>query len=269
MTSNRSVSRNCRSSNSVVLIAVFVFSLLAVSPGQVEAADNRVVTRLQQDQAVIGTFGRSARADLDFVVIDEQYTELDRNGEIDIDGVSAALAKMQLGDRAAVAAPIVRIPLVARDAPQAVVRQLLGAGVFGVMFPDIETPQQAMAAIDSMGSQRATGTDLWPLAAAGNLVAMIQIESPLGIEHLDEILDVPGIGVIFLGPTDIASAIGAEGPNSPRVETLVQEVLAVCLARNIACGYPIVAATPEDADQQTARRLQEGFKVLAVMTRAR
>jgi 2-keto-3-deoxy-L-rhamnonate aldolase RhmA len=96
---------------------------------------------------------------------------------------------------------------------------------------------------------------------------MIQIESLTGIAHLDEILEVPGIGVIFLGPTDIATAIGAEGPDAASVEALVQEVLAACLANNIPCGYPIVAPTPEAAERETARRLAEGFKVLAVMTR--
>ena len=40
---------------------------------------------------------------------------------------------------------------------------------------------------------------------------MIQIESLAGIEQLDEILDVPGIGVIFLGPTDPATSTGEEG----------------------------------------------------------
>ena len=90
-----------------------------------------------------------------------------------------------------------------------------------------------------------------------------------GIEHLDEILDVPGIGVIFLGPTDLASSAGEDGPNAPRVDALVQQVLEVCLQRNIPCGYPIVARTRADAERETARRLGEGFKVLAVMTTGR
>ena len=69
--------------------------------------------------------------------------------------------------------------------------------------------------------------------------------------------------------TDLAASAGEEGPNAPRVDALVQEVLEACLARNIPCGYPIVAPTREDAGRETARRLAEGFKVLAVMTIAR
>ena len=34
-------------------------------------------------------------------------------------------------------------------------------------------------------------------------------------------------------------------------------------------GYPIVANSVDDAERQKANRLEQGFKVLAVMTRAR
>ena len=153
--------------------------------------------------------------------------------------------------------------------PAAVVKQVRDAGAWGVMFPDIETRAQAMAAVSSMRIARAAGADVWPLDPAGTLVAMLQIETLLGIENLHEILDVPGIGVIFLGPTDLATSAGEDGPNAPRVDVLVQQVLEACLERDIPCGYPIVASTREDAERQTARRLAEGFKVLAVMTTAR
>lgn len=244
-------------------IGAILFSFSLMSSSTLYAQDepvNRVIEKLQQGRPAIGTFTRSARADLDFAIIDEQY------GKFNIDGVREALVNMQGGNEAPAAAPIVRIPLAARDAPQAVVEQLLDVGVYGLMFPDVETKEQAMAAISSM---RIGQADVWPLDPEGKLIAMIQIESPTGINNLDDILDVPGIGVIFLGPTDMATAIGAEGPNAPEVESLVQDVLAVCLARNIACGYPIVATSPEAAERETSRRLAQGFKVLAVMTTSR
>jgi len=264
-----------------------------VVQGQSSSPVNRIIENLFQDSPAIGTFTRTPETDIDFTVIDEQY------GEFDINDVRKALVDMRVNNRSPIVAPIVRIPLAARDAPQDVVRLLLDAGVFGIMFPDIETQEQATAAIGSMrfpqpvdaadqvppglrgsGSGSAPGywgtneeeyrtqADVWPLDPAGKLVAMIQIESLTGIRALNEILEVPGIGVIFLGPTDLASSTGAEGPNAPTVEALVQEVLQVCLARNIPCGYPIVATSHQEAERETARRLAEGFKVLAVMTRA-
>ena len=247
----------------VALVAALIFTLSGVSPPALYAQDespvNRVIERLRQGEPAIGTFTRAPRPDLDFAVIDTQY------GEFDIDAVRRAVAALRGGPGVPAVTPIVRIPLAVRDAPQDVVRQLLEVGVSGVMFPDIETREQAVAAVTSIRAH----TGLWPVDPSGTLVAMLQIETLAGIEHLDEILDVPGIGVIFLGPTDLAASAGADGPNDPRVDALVQGVLEVCLATGTPCGYPIVARTPEDAERQTARRLAEGFKVLAVMTTAR
>ncbi len=276
----------------LLILNVSVLSATVVQ-AQSRSPVNRIIENLFRDSPAIGTFTRTPEMDIDFTVIDEQY------GEFDINDVRKALVDMRVNNRSPIVAPIVRIPLAARDAPQDVVRQLLDAGVFGIMFPDIETQEQATAAISSMrfpqtadaadqvppglrgsGSGSAPGywgtseeeyrtqADVWPLDPAGKLVAMIQIESLTGIRALNEILEVPGIGVIFLGPTDLASSTGAEGPNAPTVEALVQQVLQVCLARNIPCGYPIVANSLQEAERETARRLAEGFKVLAVMTRA-
>ena len=276
----------------LLILNVSVLSATVVQ-AQSRSPVNRIIENLFRDSPAIGTFTRTPEMDIDFTVIDEQY------GEFDINDVRKILVDMRVNNRSPIVAPIVRIPLAARDAPQDVVRQLLDAGVFGIMFPDIETQEQATAAISSMrfpqtadaadqvppglrgsGSGSAPGywgtseeeyrtqADVWPLDPAGKLVAMIQIESLTGIRALNEILEVPGIGVIFLGPTDLASSTGAEGPNAPTVEALVQQVLQVCLARNIPCGYPIVANSLQEAERETARRLAEGFKVLAVMTRA-
>ncbi len=275
----------------LLILNVSVLSATVVQ-AQSRSPVNRIIENLFRDSPAIGTFTRTPEMDIDFTVIDEQY------GEFDINDVRKILVDMRVNNRSPIVAPIARIPLAARDAPQDVVRQLLDAGVFGIMFPDIETQEQATAAISSMrfpqtadadqvppglrgsGSGSAPGywgvseeeyrtqADVWPLDPAGKLVAMIQIESLTGIRALNEILEVPGIGVIFLGPTDLANSTGAEGPNAPTVEALVQEVLQVCLARNIPCGYPIVANSHQEAERETARRLAEGFKVLAVMTRA-
>jgi 4-hydroxy-2-oxoheptanedioate aldolase len=263
--------------------------------GQDAAPDNRVIARLQQGSPAIGTFSRNPDDNLDFTVIDAQY------GEFDIEAIRQVLSRIRPADEPPAVAPIVRIPVAVRHAPRDVVTQLLDLGAFGVMFPNIETPQQAVTAIESMryasaplaGRERLATTgqrragfgsaprywglaegeyravaDVWPLNPSGQLMSVLQIESLPGIERLDDILDVPGIGAIFLGPTDLAASIEADGPHAPDVEALVQRALSRCLARNIPCGYPIVAATREEADRETTRRLREGFTMLAVMTTA-
>ena len=201
---------------SLALAAVFIAALTgaALQPrqplyAQEAASVNRVIEQLQQGRPAIGTFARTARPDLDFAVIDEQY------GDFDIDGVREAVAAIRAGSGAPAVTPVVRIPLAARDAPEAVVKQVLDAGASGVMFPDIETPAQAISAVNSMRVARAAGADVWPLDPAGKLVAMLQIESLAGIENLDEILDVPGIGVIFPGthrPRHVGRRGGSQRP---------------------------------------------------------
>jgi len=248
-----------------VFIAALTGAVLQRQPlyAQEVASVNRVIEQLQQGRPAIGTFTRTARPDLDFAVIDEQY------GDFDIDGVREAVVAIRAGSGGPAITPVVRIPLAERDTPEEVVRQVLDAGASSVMFPDIETRAQAVSAVNSMRVGQASGADVWPLDPNGTLLAMLQIETLVGIANLDEILDVPGIGVIFLGPTDLAASAREDGPNAPRVDALVHQVLEACLERNIPCGYPIVASTPEDAERQTARRLAEGFKVLAVMTTVR
>lgn len=221
---------------------------------------NPIINKLNAGEAAIGTFTRDPRFDLDFVVIDEQY------GDINDSLLRRMIYDLSDGDGSPVAAPVVRPPLNMRDTPEQVIPGIIEAGAYGILFPDIENKSQAEAAIAAMRRDR---DEVWGSADYGVLVAMIMIESPEGIANLHEIVEVPGVSVLFVGPTDMASYIDAEGPNAPEVEAMVQEVLAVCLDRNIACGYPIVASSPADAQQQTSNRLRQGFKVLAVMTRAR
>ena len=160
---------------SLTCVAVCTVALAGASAqplyAQAAAPVNRVIEQLQQGRPAIGTFTRTARPNLDFAVIDEQY------GDFDIDGVREAVLAIRAGNGAPAITPIVRIPLAARDAPQAVVQQILDAGVLGVMFPDIETKAQAMAAVSSMRVAQSAGADVWPLDPAGTLVAMLQIET--------------------------------------------------------------------------------------------
>ena len=249
---------------------------------------NKIIEHLEGQQAAIGTFTRSPMPDLDFVVIDTQYTNFD------IEAISQTMSGFRIDNEPPSFTPIVRIPYLVRNTPQELVAQLLEAGVTGIMFPNIETADQARTAIGSMRFKTANPTlpaglrhanvgsaptywdisdaeyrrtaDVWPLKPSGQLIALLQIESLHAIEKLDEILAVPGIGAIFLGPTDLATSIGAANANAPQVEVLVQQVLRACLATGVPCGYPIVATSPEMARHQTTRRLNEGFSVLAVMT---
>jgi 4-hydroxy-2-oxoheptanedioate aldolase len=100
--------------------------------------------------------------------------------------------------------------------------------------------------------------DVWPLNAAGNLLTIIQIESPGAVERVEEIVTTPGVGVIFIGPSDLAAQMGyGDNPGAPEVEEAIQTVLAACLEHDVPCAITTGAGS-------VARRLSQGFRMVTV-----
>lgn len=55
------------------------------------------------------------------------------------------------------------------------------------------------------------------------LLIMVQVESPQGVDAIDEIANVEGIDLIFLGPVDLSCSIGKMGKfDDPQVMDLIQ-----------------------------------------------
>ena len=96
--------------------------------------------------------------------------------------------------------------------------------------------------------------DLWPLNPRGELLLWLQIESKEGVDNIQEIVRVPGIGGLFIGPADLASSLGVPA-GDPEVEKAIAKVLAASREAKIPCGI---------FDGQSARRLKQGFQFVAV-----
>ena len=187
--------------------------------------------------------------------------------------------------------PLIRIPLEGEDSPTWMVKQLLDLGALGIVFPAVNTKEQAMRAVRSMrypfqkgvskypnppgaragnprGGKFLVGlqlpellrrADVWPLNPEGELFAMIMVEKPEGLKNINEILDVPGIGAILLGVHDFAMAFGvaAQKEPHPEVEAAVETVLKACLARKVICG--IGRGSNKEENQKLIAR---GFRIL-------
>jgi 4-hydroxy-2-oxoheptanedioate aldolase len=98
--------------------------------------------------------------------------------------------------------------------------------------------------------------DVWPLNPAGDLLAIVMIESAEGLKNVDEIAAVPGVGALFLGAgSDLSRSLGVT-PTSPELETAFQQILAACKRHDVACG--ITANGAEDV----ARRVREGWRII-------
>ena len=256
---------------------------------------NHAIAVLDQGKPAFGVFSESrssssarsiSQSDLDYVIIDMEHAPYD------IETLQNYIISM--ADKAAIAksgsvmlntTPIVRIPANGREMNQYMVKQVLDAGAFGIMFPMIDTPEQATSAIAAMrypplpfqsselseprgvrGRAPATAAwiwgvdmlryiqtaDVWPLNPAGDLLAVLQIETLEGVRNIDEIIQVPGVGAIFIGPSDLSADMG-KFPNHEEVEAEIQKVLAACIAHGVPCG---ITTTPEDI----ASRVEQGFR---------
>ena len=110
---------------------------------------------------------------------------------------------------------VVRMP--SRDAAAA--GRILDAGAHGVIFPMIETPDDAREAVDacrifpggrrSFGPLRAAqsfGRD--PDAVSAGVTCMAMIETARGVENIEAIAAVPGLDCLYIGPGDLAITMG-------------------------------------------------------------
>jgi 4-hydroxy-2-oxoheptanedioate aldolase len=272
---------------------------------------NHVIEKLERGETVIGTFPGQAIGSIatarqlgssnnDFIMFDLQY------GTFDVGPIQhslfAMINKADLVKRRSLVplpTPMARIPEWTHENPDFAAKQLLDIGLFGVMFPHIESRQQAEQAVTSMRYPHRAGAsferpgstrndpveafwywgvskeeylqraDVWPLNPRGELLAVLQIESDPGVKHLDEILSTPGVGALLIGPSHLSQSLGEAGAKSPKTEAAVQTIVKACVAKRVPCAYPIVEDTQERAKAEIARRQSEGFRMLTVNVNGR
>jgi 4-hydroxy-2-oxoheptanedioate aldolase len=146
---------------------------------------------------------------------------------------------------------VVRVPW---NEPASIMRAL-DAGADGVIVPMVNTADEARAAVAacryppdgyrSWGPLRSGMAQPGFTAAIGNqqTVVLVMIETEQAVSNLDEILDVPGVDGVFVGPNDLAlSHAGSNdgaGTSAKDVE-MIERIAAGCrergLAAGIACG---------------------------------
>ncbi len=137
------------------------------------------------------------------------------------------------------------------------VMKMLDAGSYGVICPMINTPADAEKLVAackypprgyrSFGPIRAKyyggggthgGGDYHNFADEETLV-IPQIETREAIKNLDAILQVPGIGAIYIGPSDLSMALGHEprkGQSDPEVVAAMDTILAAAQRHGIPAG---------------------------------
>ncbi|MBK7082676.1 MAG: 2-dehydro-3-deoxyglucarate aldolase [Betaproteobacteria bacterium] len=166
-------------------------------------------------------------------------------------------------------APVVRPPW--NDA--VIIKRLLDAGFYNFLIPFVETEAEALAAVKATRyppagirgvsvAQRHNRYGTVPdyLATVNDhTCVLVQIESGPGLAAIDAIAGVDGVDGIFVGPSDLAAALGHLGQaGHPEVQQAIRHVF----ARARAQGKPSGILAPVEADAR--RYLEWGATFVAV-----
>ncbi|MFB8281329.1 HpcH/HpaI aldolase family protein [Nocardia colli] len=190
-----------------------------------------------------------AGSGLDWVLIDMEHAP---------NGLESVLAQLYAVSGYAVT-PVVRVPV----GDTVVIKQVLDLGAQNILVPMISTAEQARdvaaAAQYPPIGRRGVGSALARSArwnriddylphAAEHVSVFVQIETFEGVENARAIAETPGIDGVFVGPSDLAAAMGLLGQQThPDVTAQVRKAF----AEVIDAGKP-VGVNAFDPAQATA-----------------
>ena len=172
--------------------------------------------------------------------------------------------------------PVVRL----RDDDPARIKQVLDAGAQSLLIPMIETAEQAERAVRAtryppegfrgVGSSLARASRFSSIpdylkTANDQICLILQVESRAGLAALDDILALPGIDCVFIGPADLAADMGHLGNAAhPDVRATVLDALTRIAASGKAAGMLSTEDVfIDDCVKAGARFVGVGIDVLA------
>ena len=220
--------------------------------GQTAAPPAALKERLRKGDICTGTFlallagGPAAQflaaQGLDYFILDLEHYIFDE----------VLVREMMLGARQAGITSIIRVP-----EPTPVVTRWLDAGAGGILIPGVESPVDAAALVrfgryapeGERGTSMVNGhssfgrvSDASKFLAERNrdILLLVMIESPKGMDNLDAILSVPGIDGAVFGTGDYAHAISLAGQmDDPKVWSVADKFAAACRAKGKLCSVPV------------------------------
>lgn len=166
--------------------------------------------------------------------------------------------------------PIVRV----QSNDPVVIKRVLDVGAEGIMVPGIKTADEARKAvastlypphgIRSVAAPRTSGYGMDPAflrEANQNVAVFLQIETAAAVENIEDILDVPGIDVVFIGPNDLAADLGYLGQTEhPVVQAAFAKIEDAANRRGLALGS--VTRSWEAAE----KLLNRGYRAVSLMS---
>lgn len=223
---------------------------------------NRVRQNLLAGKATIGCFmglgspnvaELLAHAGFDWLVIETEHNGLD----------SAEVEHMLMAISGTETVPIVRIP----SSEPVFIQRALDMGALGIVVPLVRTADEARAIVRatrypplgsrSFGPLRAShyGRDNADYLARANdqMLVVLILETKEAVENLEEIIAVPGVDALYLGPFDLCLSLGLDPMRQPypEIEAIAMRAVTLCHQHGKAMGMG--AGSPDDL---LARRTQ-------------
>ena len=171
--------------------------------------------------------------------------------------------------------PIVRVP----NNPDVILR-LLDAGAQGVHVPRINTRRDAEAVVEACRFHPLGTRSFFATARSGNYgigvteeeyaeasnretLVTLQIEEEEGVRNIQEILSVPNVDAIQLGPKDLWQSMGM--PDRAKVWEVIDRIIAAAI--KAGRWVSMYAWLNDDLEQQVARYRSMGVNMATVPTR--
>jgi 4-hydroxy-2-oxoheptanedioate aldolase len=264
---------------------------------------NRVIELIEGGGVAFGTWLRAgsvpdalwaAGAGYDFALFDLEHDAFDLEGlrlslQFLLD--RRQVAEAALGGRLGPAVvPIARVPANGRERNEWLVKQVLDLGVYGVVFPTINTVQDARHALQAMRYPATAGeaaaepagrrgfapanaarywgvsrddyierADVWPLAARGELLPVLQCETTEGLEHLPALCRaLPRPGVVLISAGDLSVSMGHRGRYTAEVWDAIWQAADVCRQHGVPFG------SAQGTADNVADLVRRGFRLITL-----
>jgi 2-dehydro-3-deoxyglucarate aldolase len=206
-----------------------------------------------------------AHAGFDWLLIDMEHAPID---SADVASQLRAIAAAHLPSE-----PVVRVPA----SEGWLVKRVLDAGARTLMFPSIESAEEAAHAVrltqyptaDALdglrgvaGAVRAGSYGMrrdYVQTANAQIATIVQIESARAVQEVAKIAATPGVDCLFIGPADLAASLGHLGDSKhPEVQDAMNHIVDVAQKAGIATGIFAM-------DAASARQARDtGFRFIAL-----
>lgn len=170
--------------------------------------------------------------------------------------------------------PVTRVPWL----EPGVLMKALDAGAYGVICPMVNTREDAENLVAwthypplgtrSLGPIRGLlygGAD-YPECANDTIVVFAMIETLQGLENIEDILSVPGLDAVYIGPSDLSLALGCR-PAFDDVDPPVAEAIEMICAK--AKEHGKFAGCHNGTPEYALKRIEMGFQFVTIASDAR